>query len=158
MVQTYLKQIYSPSGDSRVLVTDNGTEFKNSLSQEVCNALSLTQHYITAYLPSSNLVEQHHSSMKKCISKFCQKDTSCRDEIVPYTSLEQKLFQHTLEGESTMFKMFAWDTIVLGMETMLKVKHRYLGDKNTFNDLKALHNFQVEVAMWLYVSNTLKGR
>ena len=109
VVLTYLKYIYSPFGGNKVLITDNGTVFQNSLFQEVCNELKLTPHYITAYLPSSNLLEQHHSSLKKCISKFCQKDNSCWDEIVSYACLAQNLFPHTLEGESAMFKikMFA---------------------------------------------------
>ena len=77
VVQAYLKHIYAHFGGSKVLITDNGTEFKNSLFKEVCDELQLTQHHITAYLPSSNLVERHHSSLKHCISKFCQKDASC---------------------------------------------------------------------------------
>ena len=57
VVQTYLKHIYSPFDGSRMLIMDNETEFKDSLFQEVCKKLSLTQHYITAYLPSNNLVD-----------------------------------------------------------------------------------------------------
>ena len=71
VVQTYLKHIYSQFRGSRVLITDNGTELKNALFKEVCKFLNLTQHHITAYLPSSNLVEHYHSSLKKCIAKFC---------------------------------------------------------------------------------------
>ena len=122
VVQAYLKHIYAHFGGSKVLITDNGTEFKNSLFKEVCDELQLTQHYITAYLPSSNLVERHHSSLKCCMSKFCQKDASHWDEIVSYVCLVQNLFPHSLEGESTMFKMFGHDPIVLGMETMFQTK------------------------------------
>ena len=146
VVQAYLKHIYSQFGGSKVLITDKGTEFKNSLFKEVCQQLSLTQHHITAYLPSSNLVEHHHSSLKKCIAKFCQKDASRWDEIVPYACLAQNLFPHTLEGESAMFKMFVRDPIVLGMETMFEPKHRYLGDKDTFIDLELLHALHMQIA------------
>ena len=122
---------------------------KNSLFKEVCQQLSLTQHHITAYLPSSNLVEHHHSSLKKCIAKFCQKDASRWDEIVPYACLAQNLFPPTLEGESAMFKMFVHDPIVLGMETMFEPKHRYLGDKVTFIDLELLHALHMQIATQL---------
>ena len=40
-----------------------------------------------------------------------------------------------------MFKMFAHDPIVLGMDTMFEPKHRYLGDKDTYIDLESLHFF-----------------
>ena len=104
VVQAYLKHIYSHLGGSKILITDNGLEFKNSLFKEVCQELCLTQHHISAYLLSSNLVERHHSSLKRCIRKFYQKDASRWDEIVPYACLAQNLFPHTLEGESAMFK------------------------------------------------------
>ena len=122
-----------------MLITDNGSEFKNALFKEVCKKLNLTQHHITAYLPSSNLVECHHSSLKKCIAKFCHRDAPHWYEIVQYACLAQNVFPHTLKGESAMFKMFAHDPIVLGMETMFEPKHRYLVDKDTFTDLEALH-------------------
>ena len=150
VVQAYLKHIYAHFGGSKVLITDNGTEFKNSLFKEVCDELQLTQHHITAYLPSSNLVERHHSSLKRCISKFCQKDASRWDEIVPYACLAQNLFPHSLEGESAMFKMFGRDPIVLGMETMFQPKRRYLGNKITFIDLEQLHSFHMRVAVRLH--------
>ena len=146
VVQAYLKYIYSFFGGSKVLITDNVSEFKNTLFKEVFKELKLTQHHITAYLPSSNLVEHHHSSLKKCIAKFCQRDVSCWDKIVPYACLTQNLFPHTLEGESVMFKMFGCDPIVLGMESMFEPKWRYLGDKDTFIDLEALHCFYMQIA------------
>ena len=106
----------------------------------------MTQHFITAYLPSSNLVECHHSSLKRCTAKFCKKDASRWDEIIPYACMVQNLFPHTLEDESAMFKMFAWDPIVLDMENMFEPKHRYLGNQNTFIDLEALHTLHMEIA------------
>ena len=77
VVQAYLNYIYSLFGGSKVFITDNGLEFKNTLFKEICKELNLIQHHITAYLPSSNLVEHHHSSPKKCIAKFCQRDAFC---------------------------------------------------------------------------------
>ena len=65
---------------------------------------------------------------------------------MPYACLAQNLFPHTIEGESAMFKMFARDPIVLGMETMFEPKRRYLGDKDTFIDLEALHSLHMQIA------------
>ena len=122
VVQAYLKNIYVLFGVSRVLISDNGTKFKNSLFAKVCEMLNVTQHFITVYLPSSNLVERHHNSLKKCIAKFCRKDASRWDEIVPHACMVQTLYPHTLEGESAMFKMFGRDSIVLDMEMMFQPK------------------------------------
>ena len=149
VVQAYLKIIYALFGGSKVLISDNGTEFKNSLFAKFCEVLNMTQHFITAYLSSSNLVEHQHSSLKRCITKFCKKDASCWDEIIPYACMVQNLFPHTLEGESAMFKMFGQDPIVLDMENMFEPKRRYLGNQNTFIDLEALHTLHMEIAVRL---------
>ena len=145
VVQAYLKNTYSLFGRSKVLISDNGTEFRNSLFARVCGVLNMTQHFITAYLPSSNLVERHHSSLKKCITRFCKKGASQWDEIISNACMVQNLFPHTLEGESAMFKMFGRDPIVLDMEHMFEPKHRYLGDKDTFIDLEALCTLHMEI-------------
>ena len=146
VVQAYLKNIYSLFRGSKVLISVNDMEFKNSLFARVCKLLNMTQYFITTYLPSSNLVERHHSSLKKCITKFCKKDTLQWDEIIPYVCMVQNLFLHTLEGESAIFKMFGRDPIVLDMEHMFEPKSRYLGDKDTFIDLEALHTLHMEIA------------
>ena len=146
VVQAYLKNIYSLFGGSKVLISDNGTEFKNSLFARVCEVLNMTQHFFTAYLPSSNLVERHHISLKRCIARFCKTDVSQSDKIIPYACMVWNLFPHTLEGESVMFKMFGRDPIVLDMENVFQPKHRYLGDQNTFIDVEALHALHMEIA------------
>ena len=158
VVQAYLKNIYSLFGGSKVLISDNGTEFKNSLFARVCKVLNMMQHFITTYLPSSNLVERHHSSLKKCIAKFCKKDASQWDEIMPYACMVQHLFPHTLEGESAMFKMFGRDPIVLDMENMFQPKCRYFGDQNTFIDLEALHTLHMEIGARLKQARLKEAR
>ena len=52
VVQAYLKNIYSLFGGSKVLISDNGMEFKNSLFARVCEVLNMTQHFITVYFPT----------------------------------------------------------------------------------------------------------
>ena len=105
VVQYYLKSTYSLFRGSKVLISNNGTEIKNSLFAEVCKILHMTQHFLTLYFSSSNLVERYHSALKRCITKFCKKDASRWDEIVPYACLVQNLYLHTIEGESTILKM-----------------------------------------------------
>ena len=122
VMQAYLKNIFVLFGGSRVLIGDNGTEFKNCLFAKICEMLNMTQHFITVYFPSSNLVAKHHSSLKRCIARFCTKDVSRLEEIVPYACMVQNLYPHTLEGESFMFKMFGRDSTVLDMEMMFEPK------------------------------------
>ncbi len=47
-----------PYTTPRVLLSDNGTEFKNQILQDICNQFSIKQTFITAHHPASNgLVE-----------------------------------------------------------------------------------------------------
>ena len=118
----------------------------------------MRQYFITTYLSSSNLVERHHSSLKKCIAKFCKKDVPCWDEIIPYACMVQNIFPHTLEDESAMFKMFGGDPIVPDMENMFQPKCRYFGDQNPFIDLEALHTLHMEIGARLKQARLKKAR
>lgn len=149
VIQAYLKNIYATHGGSKVLISDNGTEWKNSLFKRVTEELGMTQHFISAYLPSANLVERHHSSLKRCIKKFCRRDATRWDTVVPFACLTQNLFPHTVEGESALFKMFGRDPVVLGLEKLLQPKRRYLGTSDTLLDLEAMHTCHMETVMSL---------
>ena len=76
VVQTYLKNIYVLSGGSRVLLSDNGTQFKNLLFAKVGEMLNMTQHLSQCICQVVTWVERHHSSLKRWLAKFCRKDAS----------------------------------------------------------------------------------
>ena len=47
VVQTYIDRVYSQFGGSEKFLTDNGTEFKNKLINEVCEELGVKQNLLT---------------------------------------------------------------------------------------------------------------
>ncbi len=54
-----LSHFICPYTTPRALLSDNGTEFKNQILQDVCNPFSIKQTFITAHHPASNgLVER----------------------------------------------------------------------------------------------------
>ena len=55
VVQAYIHRVYSQFGGSVKVQTDNGTEFKNKLINEVCEQLSMKHKiYSPPYRPHSN--------------------------------------------------------------------------------------------------------
>ena len=54
-----ISKVICPYSTPRVLLSDNGTEFRNALLEEICKQFNIRQSFITAYHPASNgLVER----------------------------------------------------------------------------------------------------
>ena len=72
IVKAYIDHIYSIFGGSscRSMLTDNGSEFRNDVFDEVCDKLGIKRVYSLVYTPQSNgKLEGFHRFFKACISK-----------------------------------------------------------------------------------------
>ena len=71
-------------GGSEKVLTDNGTEFKNKLINEVCEQLGVKHKiYSPPYRPQSNgRIESFHYFLKACISKYIMPQVKW-DDVVP---------------------------------------------------------------------------
>ncbi len=64
-----VSHLICPNTTPRVLLSDNGKEFKNQILQDTCNQFSIRQTFITAHHPASNgLVERTN---RKILEIFC---------------------------------------------------------------------------------------
>ena len=71
IVKTYIREVYSKYRGSRNILSDNGTEFKNKLFEQVSQEL-FTEHkvYSPPYHPASNgRIEGFYSFLKACLAK-----------------------------------------------------------------------------------------
>ena len=89
IVQTYLDEVYNRFGGSRKILSDNGTEFKNKVFQEV---LEKVKTYSPPYHPQSNgKIECFHKFLKTCMGKHISKELEWGD-VIPtaagYSSLQ----------------------------------------------------------------------
>ena len=84
VVQAYIDKVYSQFGGSEKVLTDNGTEFKNKLINEVCEQLGVKHKiYSPPYRPQSNgRIESFHYFLKACISKYIMPQIEW-DDVVP---------------------------------------------------------------------------
>ena len=71
VVQVYLHHVYSKFGGNEKILTDNSTEFKNKLFEEVANQLGVEyKAYTPPYRPQCNgKIEGFHKYLKSCIAK-----------------------------------------------------------------------------------------
>ena len=71
VIQAYIDHIYSRFGGSLKILSDNGTEFKNKLFEQVAKELGVDYKLCTPpYHPASNgRIEGFHAFHKACIAK-----------------------------------------------------------------------------------------
>ena len=71
IVKSYMKEVYSKCGGSRKILSDNGTEFKNKLFEQVTQDLGIEHKvYSPPYHPASNgRIEGLNSFLKACLAK-----------------------------------------------------------------------------------------
>ena len=65
----------------RYIVSDNGTEFKNSLMDQILQQLGIKRIFSAPYHPQSNgKLEVFHKYLKPTLKKLCEKDPSNWDK------------------------------------------------------------------------------
>ena len=71
VLQAYIDNVYSKFGGSIKILSDNGTEFKNKIFEQVAKELGVVYKlYTPLYHPASNgRIEGFHAFLKACISK-----------------------------------------------------------------------------------------
>ena len=71
VIQAYIDNVCSKFGGSLKMLSDNGTEFKNKVFEQVAKELGLEYKlYTPPYHPASNgRIEGFHAFLKACISK-----------------------------------------------------------------------------------------
>ena len=84
VLQAYIDNVYSKFSGSLKILSDNGTEFKNKIFEEVAKELGVVYKLCTPpYHPASNgRIEGFHAFLKACISKHISPQIEW-DDLVP---------------------------------------------------------------------------
>ena len=71
VIQAYIDNVYPKFGGSLQMMSDNGTEFKNKMFEQISNELGLEYKlYTPPYHPALNgRIEGFHAFLKACIAK-----------------------------------------------------------------------------------------
>ena len=71
VIQAYIDNVYSKFGGSLKMLSDNGTEFKNKIFEQVAKELGLEYKLYTPtyHLASNGKIEGFHVFLKACIAK-----------------------------------------------------------------------------------------
>ena len=101
-----VKHVHLVYGVCDILVSDQGTEFINDLSECMNRALGAQRMRTTAYRPSSNGVcEKVHATLHSVFAKVVSDDQRDWDEMVPFVVSAYNNSYHTATTESPFFLM-----------------------------------------------------
>ena len=146
VLKAYMDHVYCKHGGSLKILSDNGTEFKNKLMEEVSKELGVEYKvYSPSYRPQSNgRIESFHYFLKACIAKHITPQLEW-DDVVPLACAGYNFFPNEHSRESPFFWMFGRDPL-LPLTKLLRPKLRYLGNKESILSLESLQNiYQVVV-------------
>ena len=134
----YLTHVTFTFGVSRKILSDNGTEFKNSLFKEVAKQLGVEHKiYSQVYRPQANgRIEGFHKFLKECITKHLVRSLEW-DDILPLADAAYKWFPNEHWKEPSFFLMFGWDAVT-HFAKLIKSKWRHLGDIKSLLKIKQL--------------------
>ena len=135
---------------SRKILSDNGTEFKNDLSDRVAKELGIEHKvYSLPYHPQSNgRIEGFHLFLKACMAKHISPELEW-DEVCPIVTAAYNFLPNEHARESPFFLMFGRDPRIPLIEA-LRPRLRYLGNDDVILSLEALEN------MYLIVTENLR--
>ena len=119
VIKAYIDHICCTFGQSRKILTDNGTEFKNKLWTEVFEKLKIEQKFTPIYSPQCNgRIEGFHKFLKARIAK--QLETRVEwDDLVWKTTAAYNFFptlhlNHLLGSRMTNYN-WPFGTLLLGL-------------------------------------------
>ena len=136
---TYLCHVYSKFGGSEKILSDNGTEFKNKLFEEVADQLGVEYKvYTPPYRPQCNGKIGFQKYLKSCIAKHIINNMEWEDFTDLATAAYNFVPNVTLK-ESPFFLMFGRDPY-MPLNKLLSQAIRYLGTNEAIPDLEALQN------------------
>ena len=140
VIQAYIDNVYSKFGGSLKMLSDNGTEFKNKVFEQVAKELGLEYKlYTPPYHPASNgRIEGFHAFLKACIAKHVAPQLEW-DVLVPLACAAYNFIPNEHSKESPFFLMFGRYP-VLPLNTLLGPKMRYLGNDINILSLEAMKN------------------
>ena len=138
VIQAYIDNVYSKFGGSLKMLSDNGTEFKSKMFEQVVKELGLEYKLYTppCHLASNGRIEGFHAFLKACIAKQVAPQLEWH-VLIPLACAAYNFIPNEHSKESPFFLMFGRD-LVLPLNALLGPKMKYLGNDINILFLEAM--------------------
>ena len=113
------------------ILSDNGTEFKNSLMDQVLQQLVIDRIFSAPYHPQSNgKLEVFHKYLKPTLKKLCKKDPTNWDKYLSQVLASYRITPNLATSESPFFLVYGRDPN-LPLHQLLEPMQHFLGDPDS---------------------------
>ena len=155
VVTAYLNHICCIFGPSKKILTDNGSEFKNKMWDEVFKRLKMEHRVTPIYSPQCNgRIEGFHRFLKACIGKQLQQGLEW-DDLVWKATAAYNFFPTESSGFSPFFLMYGREANAKHM-ILAKETTKYLGDNEGVLNVQLMMKLLQVVAYNLAKSRTAR--
>ena len=115
----------------RYILSDNGTEFKNNLMDQVLQQLGIDRIFSAPYHPQSNgKLEVFHKYLKPTLKKLCKKDPVNWDKYINQVLASYRITPNLATTESPFFLVYGRDPD-LPLHQLLEPMLCFLGDPDS---------------------------
>ena len=110
IVTTFFKQYLPVHMCPRYILSDNGTELKNHLLDQVLKQLGIKRIFSAPYHPQSNgKLEVFNKYLKPTLKKLCEKDLSNWDKYINQVLASYRVTPNLTTAETTFFLVYGRD-------------------------------------------------
>ena len=114
----------------RYILSDNGTEFKNNLMDQVLKQLGIEWIFSAPYHPQTNgKLEVFHQYLKQTL-KLCEKDLSNWDQYLNQVLASYRVMPNLATAEMPFFLVCGRDPNV-ALHQLLEPMQQFLGDPDS---------------------------
>ena len=131
IVMTFINEYLPVHMCPQYILSDNGTEFKNSLMDQVLQQLGIDRIFSAPYHPWSNgKLEVFHKYLKPTLEKLCEKDPTNWDKYLNQVLASYRIMPNLATAESPFFLVYGRDPN-RPLHQLLEPMQCFLGDPDS---------------------------
>ena len=124
IVATFINEYLPVHMCPRCILSDNGTDFKNSLMDQVLLQLGIDRIFSAPYHPQSNgKLEVFYKNLKPTLKKLCDKDPSNWDNYLNQALTSYRITPNLATAESPFFLVYSRDPNLLLHKLLEPMQH-----------------------------------
>ena len=128
IVTTLINQYLPVHMCPRFILSDNGTELKNNLMDQVLQQLGIDRIFSAPYHPQSNgKLEEFHKHLKPMLKKLYKKDPAIWDKYLNQVLTSYRITPNLATAESPFFLVYGRDPN-LSLHQLLEPMQHFLGN------------------------------
>ena len=140
----------------RYILSNNGTEFNNSIMDQVLKQLGIERKFLAPYYPQSNgKLEVFHKYIKPTLKKLCEKDPSNWDKYISQVLASYRITPNLATAESSFFLVYRRDPN-LPLHQLLGPTQCFLGDPDSGMTNLEAHRLAIAIAKKTRIENHFK--